>query len=326
MESKARITALGAYVPEKKLTNHDLEKMVETTDEWIFQRTGIKERRISAHDEFSSQMGISAVRNLLETSGKSIDDIDMLVCSTFTTDYLTPSTAAVMQGALGLPQTVGVIDMNAACAGFIYGLLTANAYVTSGMAKKVLVVGSECMTKLTDYTDRNTCVLFGDGAGAMLVEYDDKNPGFLGCYYGSDGTQADRLYCTNIASSMNGNELIKHRQIWQDGRAVYNFAIRTVPLGMKKLVENAGITMDKLDWFVPHSANMRMIQSIAEKLDIPMEKTLTSVEPYGNTSSATIPLALWIAQTAKQIKKGDLLGLYGFGGGLNHAGVVIRWF
>ncbi|MBN1524249.1 MAG: ketoacyl-ACP synthase III [Spirochaetales bacterium] len=326
MESKARITALGAYVPEKKLTNFDLEKIVETTDEWIVQRTGIKERRISAEDEFALAMGYKAVLNLIETSGKSIDDVDIIIFCTFTPDYLTPSCAAGLHGMFDLRPDIGVIDMNAACAGFVWGLCTANAYITSGMAKKILVVGSEAITKVTNYKDRNTCILFGDGAGAVLVEYDAENPGFLGSYFGADGKSGDRLYCTNINKKIAGIDAEFIDTIWQDGRAVYNFAIRTVPAGVRSLLDASGLTVDDIQWFVPHSANARMIQSISEKLGFSEEKTLTSLEPFGNSSSGTIPLALWLAQKENKIKKGDLLALYGFGGGLNHAGAIVKWF
>ncbi|HEQ71455.1 MAG TPA: beta-ketoacyl-ACP synthase 3, partial [Spirochaetia bacterium] len=259
------------------------------------------------------------------TTGRVIEDIDLLIASTFTGDFLTPSVAALIQGKLGLPQSVGVVDMNAACAGFVYGLATAQAYITAGMCKKVLVVGAECMSKIVDYTDRNTCVLFGDGAAAMLVEHSPDNPGFLGFHAGAEGQSADRLYCTNLAEAMNGEELPIKRFLWQDGRAVYNYTIKTVPPAVKALTERAGMEVTDIDWFVPHSANIRMIQSIAEKLSIPMEKTLMSVVEFGNTSSASIPLAIWLALKEGKIKEGDILALYGFGGGLNHAGVVIRW-
>jgi 3-oxoacyl-[acyl-carrier-protein] synthase-3 len=326
MESKARITALGGYVPARRLTNSDLEKMIDTTDEWIVQRTGIRERRISAQAEFASHLGANAARDLAARSGKRLDDIDMIIVTTFTTDHLTPSTAAMIHGILGLPNNVGVIDLNAACAGFIYGLFTAQAYVTVGMCKKVLVIATEVMSKITDYTDRNTCILFGDGAGAMLVERDDNNPGFLGYHYGADGSQADRLYYTNLSNSINDKVLEKQHLFWQDGRAIYNFVIRTVPHGFTALVENAGLRLSDIDWLVPHSANLRMIQSICEKLDYPMEKTLSSAEFFGNTSSATIPLALWLAQKENKLKKDDVLALYGFGGGLNYSGLVVKWF
>jgi 3-oxoacyl-[acyl-carrier-protein] synthase-3 len=251
MESKARITALGAYVPPKILTNSDLAGMVETSDEWIVQRTGIQERRIADKETFATHLALKAVEDLVRRSGKKIDDIDMIIVTTFTADFLTPSVAAVVHGMLNLPAGVGVIDMNAACAGFVYGLCTAQAYVSTGMCDKVLVIASEAMSKIVDYSDRNTCVLFGDGAAAMLVERDEKNSGFLSCFYGADGKSAGKLYCTGLNDRINGEKLPVNRFVWQDGRAVYNYTIKTVPNGMKTLCRRAGLLLEKIDWFVP---------------------------------------------------------------------------
>jgi len=224
-----------------------------------------------------------------------------------------------------LKNSVGVLDINAACAGFVYGLYLANAFITAGQNKKILLIGAEAMSKIIDYTDRNTCVLFGDGAAALLIERDTTNPGFFSCYYGANGKLGEKLYCTNLSTHLKSSKLPKQGLFWQDGRAVYNYVIKTVPKGMLKLLERANISMNDLDWFVPHSANIRMIQSICEKLSFPMHKTLTSLEQFGNTSSASIPLALWLAQKQGKLKKGDKLALYGFGGGLNHAGIIVEW-
>lgn len=325
MESKAKITALGAWVPPQKLTNHDLEKMVETSDEWIVQRTGIKERRITDEKTFASDMAVLAVKDMLARSGKDLSDLDLIIVATFTGDFLTPSVAALVHGKLDLQPQVGVIDINAACAGFCHGLIAAQAYLTTGICKKVLVIGTECMTKIVDFTDRNTCVLFGDGAAAMLVEYSEDEPGFLATYFASQGQSADKIYCTNLATQMNGEDLPFKRKIWQDGRAVYNYSIKTVPQGVKALCEKAGLSVNDLDWFVPHSANLRMIESICEKINFPIEKVLLSLVDYGNTSAASIPLAIWIAYQQGKLKKGQRLALYGFGGGLNQAGLIINW-
>ncbi|MBN1797168.1 MAG: ketoacyl-ACP synthase III [Spirochaetales bacterium] len=325
ISSKARITAFGAYVPERQLTNHDLEKMVDTSDEWIIQRTGIKKRHISAVKEFTSDLAVKAIENLSQSSGKIIKDVDYIIVATFTPDFYTPSCAALVQRALGLPKTVGVLDINAACAGFVQGLFIANSFVTSGLAKKILVIGAEVISKIVDYADRNTCVLFGDGAGAALVERDENEPGFLAGYYGSDGNGGEKLYCSGLATSINGTKFHKQKYIWQDGRSVYNFAIKTVPHGMRELLKNAELSIDDIDWFVPHSANMRMIQFICKELKFPFEKTLTSLVEFGNTSAATIPLAIWLAEKNNKIKKGDIFALYGFGGGFNHAGIIFRF-
>ena len=324
IDSKARFAGLGVYVPPKRLTNHDLEKMVDTNDEWIRQRTGIRERRIAAKDVFTSDLAIKAVQALAEQPGIDISDVDLIIVSTLTSDFLTPSTAARVQGALGI-RNAGVIDLNAACAGFVYALGVANALITIGQHSKVLVIAADVLSKIVDYTDRNTCVLFGDGAGAVLIERSDDGPGFLAAYSGSDGELGEKLYCPGLSARMNGKVVNPKQFLFQDGKAVYMWAITTVPQGMSQLLKNAGLETSDLDWFIPHSANLRIVKSICKKLGIPMEKTLTSVEQFGNTSSVTIPLALWLALQEGKIKKGDKLALYGFGGGLTQAGVLIRW-
>jgi 3-oxoacyl-[acyl-carrier-protein] synthase III len=325
MESTARITALGAYVPPKVLTNDDLSKMVDTSDEWIIQRTGIRERRIAAADVFASDLGSYAVTDLVNRHPGCLDGVDFVIAATFTADFHTPAVAAIIQGRAGLPSSVGSFDLNAACAGFTHALMAANAYITAGLCRKVLVVATEATSKITDYTDRATCVLFGDGAVAVLVERDESNPAFLGFHFGSDGGHADKVYATGLAQSLNGQPLPVKGHFWQDGRAVYNYTIKVIPEGIRALCRNAGMNLDGIDWFVPHSANLRIIQSICEKLPFPFEKTLTSVERFGNTSSASIPLALWLAMEEGKLKKGDRIILYGFGGGLNHAGLIVRW-
>ena len=324
-QSKARVTALGAYVPEKVLNNHDLEKLVETNDEWIVQRTGINERRITADDEFTSHISIKAIEDMVERFSVDLSEIDLIISATLTPDYVTPSVAAVIHGRMDFPETTGVMDLNAACAGFVYALQVANAMVTCGQSKKVLVVAAEVLSKITDYSDRNTCILFGDGAGAAVVEFDDKNPGFLGSYYGSNGKSGNKLYCTGLSHEIDHVETEVKDSLYQDGRAVYTFVVRTVPAGVKKLMEQSGLEAKDINWFVPHSANLRMVHSICDKLGFEKEQALTSLENFGNTSSATIPLALWLAMKEDKIKKGDKLALYGFGGGLTHAGVIIEW-
>ena len=197
-ESKARITAIGSYVPEKRLTNYDLEKMVETNDEWIVKRTGIKERRITNEKEFTSDISCKAVRNLMERYDKSVGDVDMIIICTLTPDFKTPSVASLVQAKLGI-KNAGAIDLNAACAGFTYGLHVANGLITSGLHKKILVIGAETLSKITDYKDRSTCILFGDGAGAVLVEFDEKQPSFLSSHLGSEGEKGKNLYCSNLS-------------------------------------------------------------------------------------------------------------------------------
>lgn len=324
LHSKARITAIGSYVPERKLTNGDLEKLVETNDEWIVKRTGIKERRITNKDEFTSDISYQAVLNLMERYSISVEDVDLIIVCTLTPDFKTPSVASLLQAKLGIRST-GAIDLNAACAGFTYGLHVANGLITAGLNKKVLVVGAETLSKVTDYTDRTTCILFGDGAAAVLVEYDAQDPSFISFHMGSEGEAGQNLYCTNLSNQMNNTILENPGYIVQNGREVYKWAVKTVPSGMQSVMNNAKMALHEVDWFVPHSANLRMIESICEKSNFPIEKTLYSLVEYGNTSSATIPLSLSSGVENGQIKNGDTLLLYGFGGGLTYAGLLIKW-
>lgn len=322
--SKARITAIGSYVPERRLTNHDLEMIVDTSDEWIMKRTGMKERRIAHEGEFTSDISYNAVLNLMERYNKSVDDVDLIIVCTFTPDFKTPSVASYLQAKLGIENT-GAIDLNAACAGFTYGLHLANGLITSGLNKKILVVGAETLSKITDYTDRTTCVLFGDGGGAVLVEYDEEQPSFISAHMGSEGESGQHLYCTNQANQLHHQKLIDNGLIVQNGREVYKWAVKTVPKGMQTVTEKVSMKLAEVDWFVPHSANLRMIEAICEKSQFPIERTLYSLIDYGNTSSATIPLSLDIGIQNGKLSNGDKVLLYGFGGGLTYAGLLIEW-
>lgn len=324
IQSKAKITAIGSYVPEKIMTNEDFAQIVDTNDEWIVSRTGIKERRIAADDEYTSDLGYRAVLDLVSRYNKTIDDVDMIIVCTFTPDVATPSSAAIIQAKLNLKHT-GALDLNAACAGFTYGIHLANALITSGLHRKILVIGSETLSKITDYEDRTTCILFGDGAGAVLVEYDEVESSVLAHHMGTEGQKSKNLYCAGISKQLFGEAIHPSNKIVQNGREVYRWAVTTVPEGVQQLLQNASLSIDDVDWFVPHSANLRMIESICERTGLPLDKTLYSLVQYGNTSSATIPLALDAAVKDGRIQKGDHLVLYGFGGGLTHAGLLIRW-
>lgn len=322
--SKARITAIGSYVPKRTLTNYDLEKLVETNNEWVLQRTGINERRIAHQYEYTSDISYQAVRNLMERYNKSIDDVDMIIVCTMTPDFKTPSVASLLQAKLGI-KNAGAMDVNTACSGFTYGLHVANGLITSGLHKKILVIGADTMSKITNFEDRSTCILFGDGGGAVLVEYDEQQPSFLAAHVGSEGEKAKSLYCSNLAYRMFDEDLMNSGKLVQNGREVYKWAVTTVPKGIQKLMENAPIPFSGVDWFVPHSANLRMIESICEKTNFPIEKTLYSLVEYGNTSAATIPLSLDKGVLEGKIKNGNKLLLYGFGGGLAHSGALIDW-
>ncbi|AMA72888.1 ketoacyl-ACP synthase III [Aneurinibacillus thermoaerophilus] len=322
--SKAKLTAIGTYVPERVLTNFDFEKMVDTSHEWIFSRTGIRERRIAGPQEFTTDLCVAAVKDLIQRYEKSVRDVDCILVATTTPDYGFPSVASQVQARLGI-ENAGAIDLNAACAGFVYALQMANALITSGVNKKVLVIGAETMSKTVDYSDRTTCILFGDGAGAVLVEYDETNPGFLASHMTSNGEGGLYLYRTGLSQKMEGQELKSNGCIVQNGREVYKWAVTSVPLEMRCLIEKSGYQLEDVDWFVPHSANLRMIESICQRSGFPLAKTLWSLEYYGNTSSASIPLALDKGEKEGKLHTGDKVMLYGFGGGLVQAGLLINW-
>lgn len=321
-----RITAVGSYTPERRLTNADLERMVETDDEWIVQRTGIRERRISAPEEYTSHLCIEAVKDLVNRYGAALDDVDLLIVSTSTPDFTFPSTASLVQAHFGIPQTLA-FDLSAACAGFIYSLHTARSMLASGLHRKALVIGADALSKITDYTDRTTCILFGDGAGAVLLERDAEGAeaSWLASTFGSDGTGGVHLYRTGIASSLNGVPVNAGGKLVQNGREVYKFAVQTVPKGVAELLKQAGLSSGSVDWFIPHSANLRIIESVCERTGIPLEKTLHTIEHFGNTSAATIPLALHQGIKQGLLKEGDKVLMYGFGGGFVHGGLLLKW-
>ncbi|CAG7630526.1 3-oxoacyl-[acyl-carrier-protein] synthase 3 protein 2 [Paenibacillus solanacearum] len=324
---RSHITAIGTYVPERRLTNDDLANMVDTSDEWIVPRTGIRERRISGENEYTSHLCIKAAQNLIDRYNVDLRDVDLLLVCTSTPDFTFPATACLVQTHFGMAQTTA-IDLSAACAGFVYGLHLADGMISSGLHRKALIIGAETLSKITDYTDRTTCILFGDGAGAVLVERDDSpssRPSFLAYTGGSDGSGGAHLYKTFTASSLNGIPLQDSGKLVQNGREVYKFAVQTVPKGVAELTGLAGIEAADVDWFIPHSANLRIIESVCEKTGIPLERTLHTIERYGNTSAATIPLALDEGVREGRIQEGDTVLLFGFGGGFVYGGLLLHW-
>ncbi|PYI52160.1 ketoacyl-ACP synthase III [Paenibacillus flagellatus] len=322
--SLATITAIGAYVPEKVLTNDDLAGMVETNDEWIVQRTGIRERRISAPDQYTSDLCFAAIENMMARYAVTVHDADLILVATHTPDFPFPSVACQIQARFDIA-SAGAVDLNATCAGFSYALHMANGLVTAGLHRKVLVVAADQMSRITDYTDRSTCILFGDGAGAALVENGAASPVFLGAHLGSNGAGGIHVYRTGFRSEWQGKPLQDTKMAVQNGREVYKWAVQTVPQGMRALAAETGVPLESVDWFVPHSANLRMVESICEKSGYPVDKTLVSMVRYGNTSAASIPLALSDAASEGKLKPGQTVLLYGFGGGLTHAGLLVRW-
>lgn len=320
----ARITSIGTYVPKRRLTNFDLEGMVDTSNEWILQRTGIRERRISQSEEFTSDLCVAAVENLIHRYDKSVEDVDMVIVATSTPDFAFPSVACLIQDRLNINPSAGCIDVNAACAGFVYALHTAHALIASGLHRKVLVIGADALSKITDYTDRSTCILFGDGAGAVLVEEDETYNSFINYHLGSDGRGATHIYRTGLSNKINEIELVDSGFLVQNGREVLRWALRTIPQGIQELLSKASMQMGDVDWFIPHSANLRIIEPICEKLMHPMGQTLYSLTNFGNTSAASIPLALDLGIREGKVSNGNRLLLYGFGAGLVHAGQLLE--
>ncbi|QJR22642.1 3-oxoacyl-[acyl-carrier-protein] synthase, KASIII [Brevinematales bacterium NS] len=325
---KAIIKGMGMYVPEKVLTNHDLEKMVETNDEWITTRTGIKERRIAAPNESTSDLATRAARQAMEKAGVKPEDIDMVIVATITPDYIFPATAALVQNALGLPHA-GTVDIEAACSGFIYALSMANAYVVSGMYKNVLVIGAETLSRITDWTDRTTCILFGDGAGAAVVSRTEATDtsGFIGFSLGGDGSYADLLWVP-AGGSKNpaSHETVDNRLHYMkmNGNATFKVAVRTMAEALESILKEHHIDPAEVKLIVPHQANLRIISAIAERLGIGEERVMVNLQKYGNTSSATIPMALYEAIEEGRVKKGDLVAMVAFGGGFTWGAGLLR--
>lgn len=317
---QAKITAISTFVPERIVDNHYFEQIIETNDEWIVSRTGIKTRRFAADDVFTSHLCMAAVRALEQEHHISLLDVDFIIVATVTPDQPMPSVATQIQDQLGLTGA-GAIDISAACAGFSYGIILAQGLIAAGTHRKILVFGGETLTKVTDFSDRTSCVLFGDGAGVVLIEAAEKG-NILGAVTGSQGDGGKDLYMSARPLPINGQEVIPDSKIHQNGRAVFKWAVNTVSQQMSVLAEKAGLTLEQIDWFVPHSANMRIIEALCKQTNFPIEKTLESISIYGNTSSASIPLALHRGIKEGKVKPGDRIMMIGFGGGLVYAGVV----
>ncbi|HKE37672.1 MAG TPA: ketoacyl-ACP synthase III [Candidatus Baltobacteraceae bacterium] len=324
VSAPARIAALGMFAPQRVLTNADFERMVDTSDEWIVKRTGIKRRHVVSEDEYTSDLAIAAVDDLLANNPQvQLETIDYIVVGSTTRDYEYPSLSAMLQAHYKLPLTVGAFDISTACAAFAYGLNLGAGLIGTGQANRVLIVTADALTRSVDYTDRSTCVLFGDGAGAGLLEY-SRHPAIFGMDAGSDGNGGKFLYRTAMRTEINGIEDTS-RLLRQEGQAVYRWVMENVPAYVYRVVSRAGLALEDIDWFVPHSANLRMIESLCKRLPFPIERTLTSVEEYGNTSAVSIPLALVPAVRDGRVKPGQRILLVGFGGGLVTAGSVVVW-
>ena len=326
----AKIIGVGAGVPISVVTNADLEKLVATSDEWITTRTGIKERRIVSGDETTSGLATEAARDALGFAGIESAELDLIIVATSTPENLYPSTACMVQGAIGATKAA-CFDMEAACTGIVYALAVGQQFVNTGMYKNVLVIGVDVHSRFLDWEDRNTCILFGDGAGAFVLQAaDDDRNDILATYLRADGTGGHLLKIPNTGMGYPHKDVtppIKKvdRFLQMQGRQVYEFAINAVPEAVRTAAEKAGIKVEDIDYFVPHQANRRIINSAADKLGMTREQIVSNVDELGNTSAASIPLALWQALRRKQIKTPAICALVGFGGGLTWGAAIIRW-
>lgn len=323
----AVITGIGGYVPDYVLTNEELSRMVDTSDEWITTRVGIKERRILKEEGLgSSYMARKAAKQLLQKTGVDPDTIDALILSTTTPDYAFPSTASIVLGKLGLKHA-HAFDMSCACCGFLYAMDTASAMIQSGRYKKIIVISAEKMSSIVDYTDRQTCVLFGDGAGAVLVEAtEEEGIGFQDSFLRTDGRGLPFLHLKAGGSVCPPSHFtVDHHlhYLYQEGRNVFRHAVTDMGNDVEEILKRNDLSADDVDWVVPHEANLRIIEAVAKRADIPIEKVMINIDHYGNTSSATIPLALWDDES--KLRKGDNVVLTAFGAGFVHGASYYKW-
>jgi 3-oxoacyl-[acyl-carrier-protein] synthase III len=323
MTIRAVVTGVGHYLPERVVPNAEFEKTLDTSDEWIRERTGIERRHFAAPGQTTSDMATSAARAALAMAGRDASEVDAIILATSTPDLTFPSAATMVQKALGM--TGGfAFDLQAVCAGFVYALTTANALILTGQARRVLVIGAETFSKILDWTDRTTCVLFGDGAGAVFLEAEEtegaaEDRGVLATDLHSDGTFKDLLYVDGgISTGTSG-------MLRMEGKEVFRHAVGKLAQTAETALERAGLTAEDVDWIVPHQANLRIIKATAQKMGVPMDRVVVTVQDHGNTSAASIPLALSVGVERGQIKPGDLVVMEAIGGGLAWGSVVLRW-
>jgi len=316
----SRIVGTGSYLPAKVLTNHDLERIVDTTDEWIYTRTGIRQRHIAADGEATSDLALQASRNALEAAGIAPADIDLIVVATTTPDMVFPGTACILQAKLG-NKNCPAFDVQAVCAGFTYALATADQFVRSGQYRNALVVGAETYSRILDWKDRSTCVLFGDGAGAVVLGRSE-TPGILSSHLHADGSHASQL-C--VPGSVSGGQVTGRPLLRMDGGAVFKFAVKVLGELVDEALAASGLSRTDIDWLIPHQANIRIIQATARKLGLSMEKVVLTVDRHANTSAASIPLALDEAVRDGRIRPGQHLLMEAIGGGFTWGAVLARW-
>ncbi len=323
---RAAITGINAWVPEYRLTNHELSKMVDTSDEWIMQRVGIKERRILKGEGLgSSDLGAKAVKGLLAKTNTSPEEVDLLICATITPDMFFPATANIISDKVGIKNAFS-FDLAAACSGFLFSLRTGAAYIETGKFKKVVIVGADKMSSITDYTDRTTCPLFGDAAGAVLLEPNMENYGLMDYILHTDGSGGKFLHIKAGGSvKPASHETVDAREhyIYQEGQSVFKFAVVNMADVAAEIMERNHLKADDIAWLVPHQANLRIIDATGRRMGLPPEKVMINIQNYGNTTAATIPLCLW--EYEKKLRKGDKLILAAFGGGFTWGSVYLKW-
>jgi len=324
---RAKIIATGSYVPERVLTNFDLEKMVDTSDEWIMERSGIRERRIANEKEAASDLAYEAAKAAFKKADIKPKGIELIIVATVTGDMPTPATACHLQHKLGIKKAAA-FDVNAACSGFLYGLSIADSFIKSGAYKRILLVGTEVLSRFTDWEDRTTCVLFGDGAGAVILEATDEDRGIVSAHIRSDGALWELLHMPG-GGSINppSKESLKNRQHYlkMKGNETFKIAVRTLESLVSRTLEENKLKASQISLLIPHQANLRIIQATAERLNIPMEKVFVNIDKYGNTSAASIPIALDEAVRQGRVRDGDYVLLEAFGGGLTWASALIKW-
>jgi len=319
------IIGTGSFVPEKVLTNSELEKMVDTSDSWIKERTGISERRIASDGQTTSDLATMAAERAILNACIEPEDLDLIIVATITPDCFFPSTACLVQQRLKATNATA-FDISAACSGFIYALTVAWQHIKTGYYKNALVIGADALSKITDWEDRSTCVLFGDGAGAFVLGR-VADGGIMSTKMGSDGTGANFLTCPAICFSPQELEKrngVKKSTIWMNGQEVFRFAVNIMPYAFEKAIEEAGITVGRVDWFIPHQANLRIIEESAKKFKLPMDKFIVTLQKFGNTSASSIPIAVDENIRIGKIKKGDILAMAAFGAGLTWGSAVVR--
>ncbi|MCG5512621.1 beta-ketoacyl-ACP synthase III [Ectothiorhodospira shaposhnikovii] len=320
----SRITGTGSYLPEKVLTNRDLEKIVETSDEWIRERTGIGQRHIVGPDETTCDLAEQAARAALAMAGRRPEDIDLIIVGTTTPDQVFPSTACLLQQRLGIHNGCAAFDIQAVCTGFVYALGVANQFIRAGSARCALVVGAETISRILDWTDRGTCVLFGDGAGAVVLEASEE-PGILSTHLHADGRYESLLSVPRGVGKGYADMVAGEAYLQMKGNEVFKWAVNTLGRIVEETLEAGGIDQSRVDWLIPHQANIRIIQATARKLKMPMEKVIVTVEQHGNTSAASVPLALDAAVRDGRIKRGDLVLMEAFGGGFTWGSALLHF-